>query len=175
MSAAANRTANIRRWVEEAGGPADFSRKVDGRWSPSLVSQWISFTNPKGIGHTVARAVEEALGKLPGSMDSQAVRLTGEKLRTAIQFGRDCLATLGVDSFNVEDPEDSEIVAAAFEYLEDHGIASPTDSDRLAFIRRLSEKRSEQRTIPGPSGQPGRAAGTAKAGKEIAVASRRRR
>lgn len=174
MEAKTNRTTNVRRWVAEAGGPAEVSRRSGARWSPGQVSQWISEDNPKGIGHALARDIEQLFSKPKGSMDSQAVQLTGEKLRTAIRFGRDCLAAIGIDSFDVEDPGDSEVVAAAFEYLDGQGIASPTDSDRLAFVRRISEKQIEQRIV-GSSGDAGGAASGTKARKKGRTAGGRKR
>lgn len=77
MDAQTARTLNIRQWVADAGGPAEWSRKFsplkdDGspRWPQPQVSQWISETDPKSIGGRLARDIEAALGKPRGVMDS---------------------------------------------------------------------------------------------------------
>lgn len=69
MDAKTARTLNIRNWVAAEGGPAQFSQKFDGRWAAAQVSQWISETNPKPIGHALARELELAGGRRPGSLD----------------------------------------------------------------------------------------------------------
>lgn len=69
MDAKTARTLNIRKWVAAEGGPALFSQKLDGRWAATQVSQWISESKPKPIGHALARALEEAGGRRPGSLD----------------------------------------------------------------------------------------------------------
>lgn len=76
MDASTARTLNIRAWVADAGGPAEWSRryspvKKDGaaQWPQPQVSQWISEASPKGIGNTLARKIEDAMGKPHGSMD----------------------------------------------------------------------------------------------------------
>lgn len=68
MDAKTARTMNIRALVAREGGPTKFAAK-SGDWSQAQVSQWISETNPKGIGHALARAVERALGLPLGWMD----------------------------------------------------------------------------------------------------------
>lgn len=63
MDALSARTFHIKQLVAAAGGPVEFSRRRGaGRWSQAQVSQWISETNPKGIGHKLARAIEAELG-----------------------------------------------------------------------------------------------------------------
>lgn len=94
MDAKTARTINIREWVAGAGGPSEFVRRYcEGRWEAVQVSQWISPTSPKSIGHKVAREIEERLGKPPGSMDhvtngaapSQPARLDTEKLADLLE------------------------------------------------------------------------------------------
>ena len=94
MDAKTARTINIREWVAGAGGPSEFVRRYcEGRWEAVQVSQWISLTSPKSIGHKVAREIEERLGKPTGSMDrapddaipSQPQRLDTEKLADLLE------------------------------------------------------------------------------------------
>jgi len=97
MDAKAARTMNIRRWVEDAGGPAAFARRYGGeKWVQAQVSQWISATNPKPIGHALAREIETVLGKQDGSMDrapdSQVLGLDLDKLGSALKFLEDLFA-----------------------------------------------------------------------------------
>lgn len=76
MDASTARTLNIRAWVTEAGGPAEWSRRYSplkedstAQWPQPQVSQWISEGSPKGIGNALARSIEAAMGKAHGSMD----------------------------------------------------------------------------------------------------------
>ncbi len=68
MDAKTARTMNIRALVTREGGPTKFAEK-SGDWSQAQVSQWISETNPKGIGHALARAIERTFGLAQGWMD----------------------------------------------------------------------------------------------------------
>lgn len=70
MDANEARTHHMRRLVALAGGPAEWARRFGGlRWLQPQVSAWISEKNPKGIGKTLARALEEAQGLPRGSID----------------------------------------------------------------------------------------------------------
>lgn len=71
MDAKSFRTLNIRSLVAAAGGPTEFAEQTGGIWTQAQVSQWISEKNPKGIGHTLARNIEEASGKPHGWLDRQ--------------------------------------------------------------------------------------------------------
>lgn len=102
MDAKTNRTAHIRAWVQEAGGPAEFVRRygTGRKWQPAQVSQWVSEANPKGIGHALARELEEAKGAPPGSMDhpaatSQSAILDPAKLAASIKFAEDLFRAYG--------------------------------------------------------------------------------
>jgi hypothetical protein len=102
MDAKTSRTAHIRLLVEESGGPAEFARRYGGQnWAQAQVSQWISPTNPKGIGHKLAREIEQRLGLSPGSMDrppaveSQSLGLDIDRMRTAAKFLEDLFAARG--------------------------------------------------------------------------------
>lgn len=64
------RTANMRRLIAEAGGPAEWTRKFAGdKWSQAQVSQWNSERNPKRIGEKLARQLEIAQGLAHGVLD----------------------------------------------------------------------------------------------------------
>lgn len=70
MDANEARTFHMRRLVREAGGPAEWARRFGGaRWQQAQISQWISETNPKGIGKRLARELEEVQGLPSGSLD----------------------------------------------------------------------------------------------------------
>lgn len=70
MDAPSYRTHHMRRLVAQAGGPAGWIRKHAGtRWQQAQVSQWISESNPKGIGHKLARDLEVAMGLPHGYLD----------------------------------------------------------------------------------------------------------
>lgn len=96
MDAKTARTENIRRLVREGGGPAEFARRYGGSgdkvWTQSQVSQWISETNPKGIGHALAREIERRLGLAAGAMDkdpaaaSQSMSMDADRMRAAARF-----------------------------------------------------------------------------------------
>lgn len=96
MDAKTARTENIRRLVREAGGPAEFARTYGGSgdkvWTQSQVSQWISESNPKGIGHALAREIELRVGLAAGAMDkaaeaaSQSVSMDAERMRMAARY-----------------------------------------------------------------------------------------
>jgi hypothetical protein len=71
MDAKTSRTEKIRLLVAEAGGPTRFAETFGaGRWTQAKVSQWVSDSAPKGIGHKLARAIEQATGKPAGWLDS---------------------------------------------------------------------------------------------------------
>lgn len=126
MDAKTARTLNIRHWVADAGGPAVFAERYgSGRWGAAQVSQWISETSPKGIGHALARAIEQKLGKPTGIMDrppeepaseqgSHPARIDPEILAASIKLIRMTFEILGVEH-NQE--EDGEPTALAYTYL----------------------------------------------------------
>lgn len=72
MDAKTSRTLHIRRMVAEAGGPTAWIDQFGAgrKWTQDQVSQWISDTKPKGIGHTLARSIEDAAGMERGAMDA---------------------------------------------------------------------------------------------------------
>lgn len=77
MDASKARTLNIRSLVAKAGGPGAFANAYgtprDGHgsiWPQAQVSQWISLTKPKGIGHKLAREIERRIGVVEGSLDT---------------------------------------------------------------------------------------------------------
>lgn len=69
MDAKAARTTNIRDLVKRTGGPADFAAATGNRWVAAQVSQWISRTNPKPLGHKLAREIETVMGIPNGWLD----------------------------------------------------------------------------------------------------------
>jgi hypothetical protein len=105
MDATTARTLNIRQLVAAKGGPAAFSREVGaGKWPAAQVSQWVSKTKPKGIGHNLARELEGALGLKTGTLDnwtgetptpSQSERLDHATLAASIKFLDDLFRAKG--------------------------------------------------------------------------------
>lgn len=102
MDSSSYRTAHMRRIVAAAGGPAGWIREYGGtRWQQAQVSQWISESNPKGIGRKLARDLEAAMGLAVGALDqpdepaSQSAGLDLARLATASQFLEDLFRTKG--------------------------------------------------------------------------------
>ena len=73
MDAKTARTLNTRALVATDGGPTAFANKYGAgeksNWTQEQVSQWISETKPKGIGHRLAREIERRVGLGPGALD----------------------------------------------------------------------------------------------------------
>jgi hypothetical protein len=177
MDASTCRTENARLWVAAAGGPAEFARRYG--WVQAQVSQWISPSSPKGIGHKLARDIEAKLGRPAGSMDrppaSQSVSISGATIRSAIELTRKALAASGQRHFDPEDEIDSEIVARAVMYLVDESVEVVSDSTVLQFMRAMSEKIDGEVGTPGQDRGVDRAAGRAKAGAPSEAPAGRRR
>lgn len=79
------RRDNARLLARECGGLAAFARRID-RADP-YVSQVIGATPQRGIGHAMARHIEQAFGKPEGWLDAphdDTVPLTD----TGVAFGR---------------------------------------------------------------------------------------
>lgn len=98
MDAKSARTENMRRLVDLAGGATEWSErysplKSDGtpRWPQPQVSQWISPTAPKSIGHKLGRDLEQAMGLENGGLDreppqSQSVRFDVDTMAMALEM-----------------------------------------------------------------------------------------
>lgn len=100
MDATTARTLNIRAHVEAAGGPAEWARRYGGtRWQQPQVSQWISETNPKGIGGRLARDLEQAMGLVRGELDrppeSQSLKPDLATIFEAMDFLEELFAARG--------------------------------------------------------------------------------
>jgi len=136
MDAKTNRTINIRALVAEAGGPADFAAMTR-RWPASQASQWISATNPKPIGHKLAREIEDALGKPYAWLDQDHVNYSVTDTENNSRIGT-------VSQSMTFDPA---IVAVAWNWVRfeegpiDHKgrqpYAYPTDLDRAKRLIEL--------------------------------------
>jgi hypothetical protein len=138
MDASQARTLHIRAWVSAAGGPTEFSSAYgDGRWTPAQVSQWTSASNPKGIGHKLARDIERALGHPRGTMDvppadsgTDPVRL--KDAMTLLTYLGDLQGVPGLQY-------DPHSLAIAYDFLA--AIDAPTDKTNVLDITsRLAEK-----------------------------------
>lgn len=142
MDATTQRTINMRARVADAGGPAEWVRKFGGtRWQQPQVSQWISETNPKGIGHRLARDIEAAMGISSGSLDrpssdSQSVGLNVPTLRSAIRLLQLVSEIRGKGTV----PEiDAEALAIAYETVAAQA-RTLDDSNVLDFMRAFVER-----------------------------------
>jgi hypothetical protein len=62
------RRENARQLARECGGLSAFAKRI-GRADP-YVSQLIGVTPQRGIGHAMAKHIEEAFGKPPGWLDA---------------------------------------------------------------------------------------------------------
>lgn len=147
MDASTARTQNIRRIVAEHEGPTAFANRFGaGRWTQTQVSQWISVKAPKGIGHTLAREIEDALNLPAGSLDrppeSHAQRLDGATIRSALELARRSIRLRGMDDLDLTDALDLEILAAAINAVIAEAISSVSDSDVVRFATSLSRAES---------------------------------
>lgn len=147
MDASTARTANVRRLVAEKGGPTAFANRFGGgRWTQTQISQWISAKTPKGIGHALAREIEAALNLSAGELDrapeSQAQRLTGATIRSAIELARRSIQLRGMDDFDLTDDLDLEILAVAIQAVAADGISTVSDSDVVRFALNLNKAES---------------------------------
>ncbi len=169
MDAQTARTSNIRLWVAEAGGPAAFADKYgDGRWVAAQVSQWISETSPKGIGHKLARTIEERLNKAPGAMDwtlsvrepeaqYQAVRFEADKLAESIAALRQVAKNQGWEYDPETHPQET---IYAYE-LRCAMPANPSTAQVIDFGAKVAQ-RLQQQQARGSDGQgDGRQVGAA--------------
>lgn len=147
MDATTARTVNMRRLVNEAGGPAEWTRKYGAdRWTQPQVSQWISETNPKSIGGRLARDLEKVQGLDNGTLDrpphmaSQPMGIDPEILADAMKLLRATDAILG------EPPEASmnpyRLAIAYQAILEEGGTVS--DGKVIDFTARLAKKLREK-------------------------------
>lgn len=163
MDAKTARTLNIRQWVVDEGGPAEFSRRHGDKglagekpWAPAQVSQWISDSNPKGIGHKLAREIERRLRKPEGAMDrapsSHATGQDAERMRTAARFLEDLFAAR--DKVFIV----SERIPMLMEVYDI--LASNTAPNLVAltttFNKRLDEERDERKGEAGSAGKDDR-------------------
>ncbi len=180
MDAQTARTVNIRLWVAEAGGPAAFAEKFgDGRWVAAQVSQWISESNPKGVGHKLARTIEERLQKPAGIMDREpaeglaryvregsdssyhAVRFDPDKLAESIAALRQVAKNQGWDYDPETHPQET---IYAYE-LRCAMPANPTTAQVIDFGAKVAQ-RLQQQQARGSDG-PGD-------GKQVGQANRKR-
>jgi hypothetical protein len=181
MDAKTARTENIRRLVAETGGPAEFSRRYGGTtWVQAQVSQWISQTNPKPIGHALARKLEDRVGLAVGSLDrppeaSHPVSVTGPNIRAAIELARKSIQARGMDDFDPEDESDAEIVAQALLAVLEQRIETVTDGDVLRFIRTTAGEGNGKTQRTGSSGGAGGSTGATETGREGRAPGRRAR
>lgn len=63
------RLRNLTVVVQECGGQAELAKRID--TDPSYISQLLNSWEGRGMGTTLARKIEVALGKPPGWMDTQ--------------------------------------------------------------------------------------------------------
>jgi hypothetical protein len=172
MDASEARTAHIRLLVADAGGPTAFANRYgDGRWSAVQVNQWISATNPKGIGRRLARDLEEAVGLPNGAMDrppaSQAARIDPEKMAASAEFVQQMQDDLGVD---LPDDRYWVVVAAAYDYLTQ--TPKPNTVELTLRIGRMVEGKDERQREVGGAGKG--AKGGVRPGTKAAKAKARR-
>ena len=163
MDASTQRTINMRARVAEAGGPAEWARQFGGtRWQQPQVSQWISETNPKGIGHRLARDLEAAMGVPAGTLDrpsadSHSVGLDVPTLRSAIRLLQLVSEIRG--SGSVPDI-DAEALATAYETVAAEA-RTLDDSNVLDFMRAFVDRLERNGGKDGTKGRSASGAGTA--------------
>jgi len=104
--------------------------------------------------------------------------LTRETILDAVRLAAGAVVGAGMPSFEIETPEDAELLALALEEVMSEGIQGTTDGDVLRFARKIGEPVERKSGKGGSSGQDGRvdsAARTAKAGEEGGPSARNRR
>lgn len=166
MDANLARTLNIRRLVDEAGGPAEWARRYGGeRWTQPQVSQWISESRPKGIGRALARDLEKAMDLPSGDLDrtssdqSQSMGLDVGTLEQAIRL----LQMVGKIRGLAPVPSlDATQLAIAYETVQ--AEARSLDESNVfdfmtAFVERLERKEKKDGAERGPASGAGAAAG----------------
>jgi hypothetical protein len=139
MDANTARTLNMRRLVAAANGPAEWTRQYGGtRWVQAQVSQWISETNPKGIGGRLARDLERAMGLDHGDLDrppAEASQVAGQT-RDIVRIGVRVVAIIKEGGFReVTDENYADVLYDAMKAVQELGIsdgASELDMVRLA-------------------------------------------
>lgn len=176
MDAKTCRTLNIRRAVADAGGPAGFvARYGSGRWVAAQVSQWTSETNPKGIGHALARDLEAAIGLAPGSLDrppeqaSHSGGLDLAKLAAATEFLEDLFAAEGKQFIA---SQQTMLVARVYSELLD--TSTPNLVEMAARFGRTVRGEDERQGQTGSTGKDHRGGTGEGAGKAKAAAGKRR-
>ena len=166
MDAKTSRTAHIRQLVSAAGGPAEFARLYGGQnWSQAQVSQWISPTNPKGIGHALAREIELRTGRPAGSLDrppeaaSQSVGLDADKMRLAARFLEDLFAAHGAVFIVSEQISLLQAVYVEFTSTDTPNLVALTTKYGKLLGESSDDGQDEARGTgaDGGSGDPGRA------------------
>lgn len=164
MDANTARTVNMRQRVADAGGPAEWARRYGGaRWQAPQVSQWISEAKPKGIGNTLARDLELAMGLAHGVLDrppasqSQSVGLDPEMLAASIKLVRLAFENLETEH-NPE--EDGLPTALAYAYLrkrEQRAVTAENVVDFSKYLRRAMHEGDDDRvTGVGGTGESNR-------------------
>lgn len=170
MDAKTARTENLRAHVAQAGGPAKWAERYGGtRWLQPQVSQWISETNPKGIGHKLARDLESAMNLAAGSLDrppeSQPAGLDVHRLGIALTAMDKALADVHIQgklgklaavlrpiyeqASQVADPDDPHQRALFDAFVREklrgwddgEGVGAGAGSDRAAAAKAPSNRR----------------------------------
>ena len=151
MDASTARTENMRRLVNQAGGPAEWARQYGGsRWAQPQVSQWISEGSPKGIGGRLARDLESAMGLAHGELDrppvaaSQSVGIDVATLRSAHR-----LLQLVAEIRGEPPVPDINVIALAVAYETVRAEAAGLDDSNVldfmrAFVARLEKTKGAQ-------------------------------
>lgn len=163
MDAKTNRTAWMRALVAEAGGPAAWVAAYGSgtKWSPAQVSQWTSEDRPKGIGHALARSLEQAQGLPSGAIDgpfmpqSQAATLDTARLGIALAAIDNALRHV-----EIQGALGTLAEAVQYAYRQSFHIRDITDRAQLELFDELVSER-----LGGRSGRSG-GSGVTRQGEE---------
>jgi hypothetical protein len=103
MDSRTARTLNIRDLVEKVGGPTRFANLYGhGAWTQAQVSQWVSIKKPVGIGHSLARRLEDAIGLANGAMDHHPMALDQPSAKNRVEEPS--------ASYNAVDPDETVLL-----------------------------------------------------------------
>lgn len=168
MDANTARTLNMRLRVAAAGGPAEWARLYGGtRWAQPQVSQWISESNPKSIGHRLARDLESVMQLPHGTLDrvdqdgdvslqSQSTGLDFEKMSAAVKVLSHYLELVGDPPEWIYDPV---LLETAFMVVDEFGQPSAPDNvlDLTKLLaRRIREAKDDSHATRGARTAVGR-------------------
>ena len=165
---------------------AQLAEKLD--VSPGFISQFASGHRP--VPWDKAELLAPLLGLDAGKISaeyrrisehfgaSQHSRLTKETILDAVRLATASVTGAGMTSFEIETPEDAELLLLAIEEVLSEDIHGTSYSDVQRFARKLhgsAERKGGKVGSGGTDGRVGRATGAAEVGEKSRTSARQRR